>query len=93
LPLPSLFVTHPRTEACNTILPLGCLPVAVWPVAQLRKLSTGLGLENGLKRIFEQFPGAFCASPRLACENFGCHVGYSLVLFHSLSFFLAHSPE
>jgi hypothetical protein len=40
------------TLQCEVLLPQGCQPVALRPVAQLPKLPTGLGLENGLKRIF-----------------------------------------
>jgi hypothetical protein len=78
---------------CNALLPLPCLPVAVRPVAQLRKLPAGLSFENYLKRIFERFSGSFYANPHLADEHFGCHVGYSLVLLHSLPFSLAHHND
>ena len=52
------------------------------PVAKLLKLPTGLGLENALKRIFEQISGLSCLSPGLTCENFDGRLGYSLVLVH-----------
>jgi hypothetical protein len=68
---------------CKALLPLHCLPVALRPVAQLRKLPTSLSFENDLKRIFERFSGSFYASPHLAGEHFVCHVGYSLVLLHT----------
>jgi hypothetical protein len=60
----------------------------VRPVAQLHKLPAGLSFENDLKRIFEEFSGSFCASPRLAREHFVRHIGYSLVLLHGLPFSL-----
>src|SRR4051795_961129 len=78
LPLPSFFVTHTLPEMRKAPLPLGCLPVAVRPVAQLRKLPAGLSFENYLKGIFERFSVSLCASPRLACAHFVRHVGYSL---------------
>jgi hypothetical protein len=89
VPLPTFFVTHPLTEMRKALLPLPCLPIAVRPVAQLRKLPAGFSLENDLKRIFERFSGSFCARPCLACENFVRHVGYSLVLLHGLPFSLS----
>jgi hypothetical protein len=89
MPLPTFFVTHTLTEMRKALLPLPCLPTAVRPVAQLRKLPADLSFENDLKRIFERFSGSFCARPRLACENFVRHVDYSLVLLHGLPFSLA----
>jgi hypothetical protein len=90
VPFPAFFLTHTLTERRKALLPLPCLPAAVRPVAQLRKLPAGLSFENHLKRIFERFSGSFCAHPRLACENFVGHLGYLLVLLHSLSFSVAH---
>jgi hypothetical protein len=78
---------------CKALLPLPGLPVTVGPVAQLRKLPTSFSFENDLKRIFERFSGSFYASPHLAGEHFVCHVGYSLVLLHSLPFSLAHHND
>jgi hypothetical protein len=89
VPLPTFFVTHTLTEMHKALLPLPCLPTAVRPVAQLRKLPAGLSFENHLKRIFERFSGSVCARPCLTCENFVRHVGYSLVLLHGLPFSLA----
>jgi len=56
------------------------------PRAKLPKLPTGLSPENTHKRIFKRFPGLFCVSACLTCENFDGHLGYSLVLVHNLPF-------
>ena len=58
MPLPTFFVTHTLTEMRKALLPLPCIPTAVRPIAQLRKLPTGLSFENDLKRIFERFSGS-----------------------------------
>jgi hypothetical protein len=50
----------------HVLLPLVRLLVAVWPLAKLLKLSSGLGVANGLQRLFEGFPGSLGAGPRLA---------------------------
>jgi hypothetical protein len=63
-------------------VPLRCPRTTVVPVTKLPKPPTGLGLENTLERIFEQFSGLFCLSSGLTRENFDGHVGYSLVLVH-----------
>src|SRR5215207_4479526 len=66
------------------LLPLPRPLVAVRPLAQLLKLSAGLGLANGLERLFERFPGPLGAGPRLASQDLVRHLGHSLLLFHGL---------
>jgi hypothetical protein len=50
----------------HVLLPLVRLLVAVWPLAKLLKLSSGLGVANGLEGLFEGFTGSLGSGPRLA---------------------------
>jgi hypothetical protein len=84
--LPSSLDTLSPTPPSELTLLLGRHFVPRRPVTKLPKLPTSLGLENTLKRIFERFSGLFCVSACLTCENFDCHLRYSLVLVHKLPF-------
>ena len=66
----------------HVLLPLVRLLVAVWPLAKLLQLSSGLGVANGLERLFEGFPGSFGAGPRLPSQDLIRHLAHSLLLFH-----------
>jgi hypothetical protein len=68
----------------HVLLPLVRLLVAVWPLAKLLKLSSGLGVANGLERLFEGFPGPLGAGSRLPSQDLVGHLAHSLLLFHGL---------
>src|SRR3712207_5649678 len=68
----------------HALLPLLRPLDAVRSVTQLLKLSSGLGLANGLERFLERFPGPPCPVPRLASQDLVRHVGHPLLLFHGL---------
>ena len=78
--LPSCLDTLSPTPPYEVPLPLGGYRASLGPVAKLSKLSTGLGLEYALKRIFEWFSGLFCVSLCLTCENFVDHLAHLLVV-------------
>jgi hypothetical protein len=77
-------LTLPSTVTHKIFLPIFGPLVAVRPVTKLPKLLAGLGLKNGLERLFKRFSGPFCAIPGLARQDIDRHVGHSLVFLHGL---------
>src|SRR5215208_3020181 len=63
----------------HVLLPLVCPLVAVRPLAHLLKLASGLGLANGLERLFEGFPGPLGAGSRLPSQDLVRHIGHFLL--------------
>jgi hypothetical protein len=62
------------------LLPLVRALVVVCSVAQLPKLPTGPGFQNGLERSFERFPGVLGASLCLARQDLDRHIAHLLVV-------------
>ena len=65
---------------CTILLPLVRALAVVCSIAQLPKLPTGPGFQNGLERSFERFPGPLGAGLRLACQDLDRHIVYPVVV-------------